>query len=99
MSGTFLTQSGDSVVITVRVIPRATRAQIAGTRDDALLVRLSAPPVDGAANAELIDELSDALGVPRRSVTLVSGERSRSKRVRVAGVAADDVRRALNLSG
>ena len=99
MSGTFLTQSGDSVVITVRVIPRATRSQIAGTRNDALLVRLSAPPVDGAANAELIDVLSDALGVPRRSVTLVSGERSRSKRVRVAGVAADDVRRALNLSG
>ena len=99
MSGTFLTQSGDSVVITVRVIPRATRSQIAGTRNDALLVRLSAPPVDGAANAELIDVLSDALGVPRRSVTLVSGERSRSKRVRVAGMAADDVRRALNLSG
>ena len=99
MSGTFLTQSGDSVVITVRVIPRATRSQIAGTRNDALLVRLSAAPVDGAANAELIDVLSDALGVPRRSVTLVSGERSRIKRVRVAGVAADDVRRALNLSG
>jgi len=99
VSGTFLTQSGDSVVITVRVIPRATRSQIAGTRNDALLVRLSVPPVDGAANAELIDVLSDALGVPRRSVTLVSGERSRSKRVRVAGVAADDVRRALNLSG
>ena len=99
MSGTFLTQSGDAVLITVRVIPRATRSQIAGTRNDALLVRLSAPPVDGAANAELIDVLSDALGVPRRSVTLVSGERSRSKRVRVAGMAADDVRRALNLSG
>jgi uncharacterized protein (TIGR00251 family) len=99
VSGTFLTQSGDSVLITIRVIPRATRSQIAGTRNDALLVRLSAPPVDGAANAELIDVLSDALGVPRRSVTLVSGERSRSKRVRVAGMAADDVRRALNLSG
>jgi uncharacterized protein (TIGR00251 family) len=99
VSGTFLTQSGDSVLITVRVIPRATRSQIAGTRNDALLVRLSSPPVDGAANAELIDVLSDALGVPRRSVTLVSGERSRSKRVRVAGMAADDVRRALNLSG
>jgi uncharacterized protein (TIGR00251 family) len=99
VSGTFLTQSCDSVLITIRVIPRATRSQIAGTRNDALLVRLSAPPVDGAANAELIDVLSDALGVPRRSVTLVSGERSRSKRVRVAGMAADDVRRALNLSG
>jgi uncharacterized protein (TIGR00251 family) len=99
VSGTFLTQSGDSVLITIRVIPRATRSQIAGTRNDALLVRLSSPPVDGAANAELIDVLSDALGVPRRSVTLVSGERSRSKRVRVAGMAADDVRRALNLSG
>ena len=92
-----ISSSPDGVSIDIRVIPRAGRAGIAGTRNGALLVRLTAPPVDGAANAELIEVLSVALGVPRRSVTLESGERSRSKRVHVAGVAAEDVRRALNL--
>lgn len=92
-----ITSSSDGVYIDIRVIPRAGKAGIAGTRNGALLVRLNAPPVDGAANAELIDVLSDALGVPRRNITLVSGERSRGKRIRVVGMAADAVRRALNL--
>ena len=95
MSGTFITQSGDAVLITVRVIPRATRSQIAGTRNDALLVRLSAPPVDGAANAELIEVLAVALDVPRRDVSLIAGERSRTKRVQVRGLTASDVNRLL----
>ena len=92
-----ITSCSDGVFIDVRVIPRAGKAGIAGTRNGALLVRLNAAPVDGAANAELIEVLSDALGVPRRRVTLESGERSRSKRVCVIGMAAVDVRRALNL--
>ena len=82
------------VVINVRVIPRAGRSGLAGTRDNALLVRLNAPPVEGAANAELLDVLSDILHVPKRTLTIVSGERSRSKRVLVADldVAAADTR-------
>jgi uncharacterized protein len=78
------------IVIDVRVIPRAGKSGVAGTRDGALLVRLTAPPVDGAANAELIEVLASALGVSRRAVTLVSGERSRQKRVNVAGLSVDD---------
>lgn len=73
------------VVLRVRVMPRAWRSGIAGTRDGALLVRLAAAPVDGAANAELIDVLSDALDVPRRAITIIGGERSRAKRVLVKG--------------
>ena len=76
------------VLIDVRVIPRAGRSGLAGTRDGALLVRLNAPPVDGAANDELIEVLAKALGVPKRAVTLVAGDRSRRKRVRVEGVTA-----------
>lgn len=76
----------EGVVIDVRVIPLASRAGIAGTRDDALLVRLNAPPVEGAANAELIEVIAKALGVPRRAVTIVSGERGRNKRLLVAGL-------------
>lgn len=76
----------DGVVISVQVIPRAGKSGVAGARGGALLVRLNAPPVDGAANAELVDVIARTLGVPRRAVTIVSGERSRKKRVHVAGV-------------
>jgi uncharacterized protein len=77
------------VIITVRVIPRAARAGIAGTRADALLVRLHAPPVDGAANSELIEVLADALDVPKRAIAIISGGTSKQKQVRVEGITAD----------
>ena len=73
----------------VRVIPRASRSGFAGLRDGALLVRLAAAPVDGAANDELIALLSKALRIPKRDITIVSGERSRSKRIRIAGIDRD----------
>ncbi|HET7219237.1 MAG TPA: DUF167 domain-containing protein [Vicinamibacterales bacterium] len=74
------------VRIAVRVIPRAAKPGVAGTRGAALLVRLRTPPVEGAANLELVEVLAAALGVPRRAVSIVSGERSRQKRVHVAGI-------------
>ena len=67
----------------------ATGTLDAGTRDGAILVRLNAPPVDGAANAELIEMLAAALDRPRRDVTIIAGERGRTKRVRVSGIALD----------
>jgi uncharacterized protein (TIGR00251 family) len=84
-----ITATADGVVIDVRVIPRAARPGLAGTRDGALLVRLNAPPVEGAANEELIAVLAKALGVPKRAVTIVAGERSRAKRVAVSGITRD----------
>ena len=80
-----------SVILDVRVIPRAARPGLAGTRHGALLVRLSAPPVEGAANAELIQLLAKALDVPKRQVTIVAGERGRLKRVKLEGVTAERV--------
>jgi uncharacterized protein (TIGR00251 family) len=74
------------VLIDIRVIPRAARSEIAGTRGGALIVRLNAPPVDDAANAELIRVLAAALEVPKRAITIVAGEHSRAKRVQVAGL-------------
>ena len=68
------------------MIPRSGKPGPAGLRDDAYLIRLNAPPVEGAANAEVIDLLSDLLHVPKRNITIVSGERSRTKRVRIIGV-------------
>jgi len=87
-----------AVFIDVRVIPRSSRSGLAGTRGGALLVRLNAPPVEGAANAELIEVLSNVLQVPKRAVTIVSGERNRLKRVRVEGVTEELVRAACQLS-
>ena len=81
-----ITDTPEGILITIRVIPRAGRSEIAGTRGGAFLVRLNAPPVDGAANAELIRVLAAVLEVPKRAITIVAGERSRNKRVRVAGL-------------
>ena len=68
---------------------------MAGEREGALVVRVAAPPVEGAANEALIDFLSASLRVPRRAIRIVSGEHGRLKRVAIEGVAADDVRRLL----
>ena len=87
--------AGDGVTIDVRVVPRAGRSGLAGSRGDAVLVRLTAPPVDGAANEELIEVLAAALGVPKRAITIVAGARSRRKRVHVTGVGLDVMRRAV----
>jgi len=83
-----LSERRDGVLISVRVIPRAGRSGIAGTRDGALLVRLNAAPVDNAANSELIEVIAHALGVPKRSVTIEAGEKSRRKTLHVTGVSA-----------
>jgi uncharacterized protein len=91
------TQGG--VLIDVRVIPRAGRSGLAGARDGALVVRVNAPPVDGAANAALIEVLAKVLGVPKRAVMVVSGDRSRRKRVRVEGVTAASVEAILRAIG
>ena len=88
-------QTAAGVEVDVRVIPRAKRTEAAGVRDGALLVRLAAPPVDGAANAALLAFLASALGMSPRSIQLVSGARSRRKRVSVAGATVAQVESAL----
>lgn len=72
-----------ALVLTVHAQPGAKRTEVAGVHGDALRIRLAAPPVDGKANAELLRFLADAFGVPRRAVTLVRGEASRQKLVRI----------------
>jgi uncharacterized protein (TIGR00251 family) len=74
------------VVLNVRVIPRSPTSRIAGARGDALLVRLVAAPVDGAANAALIDLLSSALQIPKSAISITAGKISRNKRVKIIGL-------------
>ena len=84
------------IIFTVRVIPRSSRSEIAGEHDGALKVKLSAPPVEGAANVELIKLLAKALSVAKAAVVIVSGETSKTKRLRIDGVTADRLRQLLN---
>jgi uncharacterized protein (TIGR00251 family) len=79
------------VFLSIRVIPRAAKSAITGKRGDALLVRLAAPPVDGAANAALVEFVARAFGRPKRDVTIVSGHKSRDKRVSIDGLSEADL--------
>ena len=79
------TEIENSVTFAIRVIPRASRSEVVGEFEGSLKVRLSAPPVDGAANTEAIKLLAKEFGVARSSVSIVSGETSKSKRIRVEG--------------
>ena len=83
----------NGVRFAVRVQPRASRSEIAGVHGDAMKIRLTAPPVDGAANEALVELIAEVLGVGRRAVRIVSGESSRSKVVEVEGVTAAAVLR------
>ncbi|MGH7693580.1 MAG: DUF167 domain-containing protein [Gemmatimonadaceae bacterium] len=93
MSALTLTRRDRGVRFSVHVQPRAARTEVRGVHNGALRVRVQAPPVDGAANAALVELLAGSLGVPRRSVRVVSGETARLKIVDIEGVDAAAIER------
>ncbi len=93
----FVHPSGEGVVLAVYVQPRASRNELVGIQGDELKVRLTSPPVEGAANKLCREFFAKLLGVPRRDVALVAGERSRHKRLLVAGTSPDDIRNRLTI--
>lgn len=88
-----MSDRGNAVRFQVRLQPRASRDEIAGTHDGALKVRLHAPPVEGAANEALVTFLAEQLAVARRDVRIVTGIASRTKTIEVQGVTTSDVER------
>lgn len=90
-------QAGD-VLLAVKLQPRASRNEIGGALGDELRVRVTAPPVDAAANQALVELLADALGCSRGQVELVRGQTSRHKIIRLRGLSLDAVARALGKS-
>jgi uncharacterized protein (TIGR00251 family) len=86
------TEKDGGVIVDVHVMPNAPKTQIQGLHDNALRVRLKAPPVDGKANLALQAWLAKTLGIPRSAVELVRGDTARRKQLRVAAdhVAAAD---------
>ena len=83
--------------VTVRVRPRSARPGVGGQHDGALVVRVSAPAVDGRATEAALSAIAAAFGVRRRAVTLVTGAASRTKIVEVAGADPADLDRLLSL--
>jgi uncharacterized protein (TIGR00251 family) len=80
-------RDGADLLLDVRVQPRASRTEFAGRLGDRLRVRLNAPPVDGRANAALVEFVAEACGLPRARVTLERGLTGRDKCLRLQGVA------------
>lgn len=85
----------DTARIDVRLVPRASRNEVLGFRDEVLRVRVTAPPVEGKANAALCRLLASALGVGRDDVRIVAGPESRTKVVAVDGLSAAEVTQRL----
>jgi uncharacterized protein len=81
-----LTETAKGVAFAVKVHPRAHQNAITGTVGDALKLSLTAPPVEGRANQAVIEFFADLFEIPRSSVTIASGETSRNKVVRIAGL-------------
>jgi hypothetical protein len=87
----------NGVAFPVKVIPRASRSEIAGSEGDALKVRLCAPPVEGEANQALIKLLAKTLKVPKGSLKVLSGHKSRAKRLWVGGISPQELKSRLDL--
>jgi uncharacterized protein (TIGR00251 family) len=81
--------------IEVYVRPRASKTEVAGLHDGRIKIRLAAPPVDGAANAELVNFVAARLGIAKSKVRVVAGESSRRKLLEVEGVDADTLQERL----
>lgn len=87
----------ETTLLRIRAVPNASKTAVVGRMGGAVKVKLKAVPEGGRANAELCEFLADTLGVGRRAVTLESGDTSRDKRVRIAGVGEAEVLRKLGV--
>lgn len=91
-----LREEADGVSFEVRVQPRSSKTEISGIQDGILRVRLTSPPVDGAANRQCIELLSRKMKIPKRAIRIASGEKARSKRLKILGLGVEEMRNILN---
>lgn len=84
-------EEASAVLIDIAVHPRASRARIGPVHGDRVKVAVTSPPVDGEANEAVIELFAKTLRMPRRQVSIVSGQRSRKKTVRIEGARAEEV--------
>ncbi|HEX3101182.1 MAG TPA: DUF167 domain-containing protein [Pyrinomonadaceae bacterium] len=86
-----ISEKDGAVSFDVRVVPRSSRSEIVGRHDDALKIRLTSPPVDGAANAELIKLLARSFGVAKCDVEIINGETSKNKRIKIKNLSKSKI--------
>jgi uncharacterized protein (TIGR00251 family) len=91
------TEKNNALYFAVKVAPRAAKSEIAGFHDGALKVRVNAPPVDGAANAELVKLLAKTFGVAKSEVEIVGGLNSKTKQVKISNARPEKISEILNL--
>ena len=90
-----LHETSSGITFAIKVQPRARRNAIVGELGDALKIALTAPPVDGRANEACIHYFAKLLNLPRCSITIASGQSSRNKVIRVAGISVDELKKRL----
>jgi len=87
----WISQTAEGVLIRLQIQPKAARSEVSGEYGDRLKIRIAAPPVDGAANEELIRFLKKQLGIPASKIHLLRGDSSRAKDVLIIGVSLTEV--------
>jgi uncharacterized protein len=85
--------------LALRVSPGARTNAVVGRHGEAWKVRVAAPPEDGRANAAVVELLADTLGIPARTISVISGHGARDKLVELAGIASDEIERRLGAAG
>jgi len=95
----WLRATDGGVTLDLAIQPRASRSRVVGEHGDRLKVQIAAPPVDGEANAALVELLADVLGVPRRHIEIAAGATGKRKTVRIQGIDAGTIERALASKG
>ena len=86
-----------AITLTIHLQPRASRDGIDGLHGDALKVKVTAPPLEGRANKALKKLLAEQLGLPPSQIEIITGQRSREKRLRISGISRAEVERALGI--
>lgn len=82
-------EKGDALIFTAKIVPRASKTEITGEMEGALKIRIASPPVDGAANAELVKFLSKVFSVSKGSIEIISGETSKTKQIKIANLTSE----------
>jgi len=93
----YLQQRSDGVCVMLRVQPRASRSELGGVIGNELKLKVTAPPVDSAANEAVLDFMAEILDLPRNAIQLLRGQTSRHKQILIRGASLDEVK--ANLEG
>ena len=93
-----LREKDGATIFGVRVVPRSSRSQIIGELNGALKIKLNAPPIDGAANAELIKILAKYFNVPKNAIKIVGEQTAKNKQIKISDISSDKIRQILDLN-